>query len=67
MTLSAYTGSTEDSKDSGHEITDTGLGLAYTITPGLKLSITHNDWDIKDTAETNENGEHTTIALDLSF
>ena len=67
LTLSAYTGSTEDAKDSGHEITDTGLGLAYTITPGLTLSITHNDWDIKDTAETNENGEHTTIALDLSF
>ena len=67
LTLSAYTGTTEDAKDSTHEISDTGLGLAYTITPGLTLSITHNDWDIKDAVETNENGEHTTVALDLSF
>ena len=67
LTLSAYTGTTEDSKDSTHEVSDTGLGLAYTITPGLTLSVTHNDWDVKDAAETNENGEHTTIAIDLSF
>ena len=67
LTISAYTGSTEDSKDSTHEISDTGLGLAYTITPGLKLSVTHNDWDLKDASATNENGEHTTVALDLSF
>ena len=67
LTISAYTGSTEDGKDSTHEISDTGLGLAYTITPGLTLSVTHNDWDLKDASATNENGEHTTVALDLSF
>jgi len=67
LTLSAYSGSTEDAKDSTHDITDTGLGVAYTITPGLKLSVTHNDWNIKDTNVTNENGEMTTVAIDLSF
>ena len=68
LTLSAYTGSTEDGKDTAHEITDTGVGLAYTITPGLSLSITHNDWDVKDgTTSTNEDGSITTVALDLSF
>ena len=67
LTISAYTGTTEDGKDSTHEISDTGLGLAYTITPGLTLSVTHNDWDMKDAVATNENGEHTTVALDLSF
>ena len=68
LTLSAYTGSTEDGKDTAHEITDTGVGLAYTITPGLSLSITHNDWDVKDgTTSANEDGSITTVALDLSF
>jgi hypothetical protein len=67
LTISAYTGTTEDGQDSTHEISDTGLGLAYTITPGLTLSVTHNDWDMKDASATNENGEHTTVALDLSF
>ena len=67
LTLSAYTGTTEDGQDSTHEISDTGLGLAYTITPGLTLSVTHNDWDMKDASATNENGEHTTVAIDLSF
>ena len=67
LTISAYTGTTEDGQDSTHEISDTGLGLAYTITPGLTLSVTHNDWDMKDASATNENGEHTTVAIDLSF
>ena len=67
MTLTAYTGTTEDAKDSTHEVSDTGLGVAYTITPGLTLSVTHNDWDIKDTSITNENGSHMAVALDLSF
>ena len=68
LTLTAYTGSTEDSKDAAHEISDTGVGLAYTITPGLKLSVTHNDWDVKDgTAGAANDGSITTVALDLSF
>ena len=67
MTLTAYTGTTEDAKDSTHEVSDTGLGVAYTITPGLTLNVTHNDWDIKDTSITNENGSHMAVALDVSF
>ena len=67
MTLSAYTGTTEDAKDSTHEVKDTGLGVAYTITPGLVLNVTHNDWSIKDTSITNEDGSHMAVALNLSF
>ena len=68
VTLSAYTGSTEDGDDAAHEITDTGLGVAYTVTPGLVLNVTHNDWDVKDgTASYNQNGSITSVALNLSF
>ena len=68
LTVAAYTGSTEDSKDANHEITDTGLGFTYTITPGLSLSVTHNDWDVKDgTTSLNADGQKTTVALDVSF
>jgi hypothetical protein len=68
LTLSAYTGSTEDGKDSTHDVSDTGVGLAYTITPGLSLSVTYNDWDIKDTTTSyNEDGSITSVALNLSF
>ena len=67
MTLQAYTGTTEDAKDSAHEISDTGLGLTYTITPGLSLSVTHNDVDLKDTDATNQNSEKTTLAINLTF
>jgi len=67
MTLSAYTGTTEDAKDSTHEVSDTGIGVSYTVTPGLVLNVTHNDWDIKDTSITDENGSHLAVALNLSF
>jgi hypothetical protein len=67
LTLQAYTGSTEDSKDSGHEITDTGLGLTYTVTPGLSVSVTNNNTDLKDTTVTDEDSDVTTIAINLSF
>ena len=68
LSIAAYTGSTEDAQDSTHEITDTGLGFTYTITPGLSLSVTHNDWDLKDgTTSLNADGQKTTVALDVSF
>jgi len=67
LTLQAYTGSTEDSLDSGHEITDTGLGLTYTVTPGLSVSVTNNNTDLKDTTVTDEDSDVTTIAINLSF
>ena len=67
LTVSAYTGSTEDGKDSTHKTNDTGFGAAYTITPGLNLSVTYNDWSFKEAASTNRDGSKTTMALDLSF
>ena len=67
LTLQAYTGSTEDGKDSGHEITDTGLGLTYTVTPGMSISVTNNNTDLKDTTVTNEDSDVTTVAINLTF
>ena len=67
LTVSAYTGTTEDDKDGTHEMTDTGFGASYTITPGLVLNVTHNSWDLKDTNITNESGDVTSVALNLSF
>jgi hypothetical protein len=67
LTVSAYTGSTEDGKDSSHEMTDTGFGAAYTVTPGLVLNVTYNDWSLKDSGLTNRDGSKTSVALNLSF
>ena len=67
LTLQAYTGSTEDSMDSGHEITDTGLGLTYTVTPGMSISVTNNNTDLKDTTVANEDSDVTTVAINLTF
>jgi len=67
MTVSAYTGSTEDGKDSTHEVNDTGFGAAYTITPGLVFNVTYNDWSMKDSVLTDRDGSMTSVALNLSF
>jgi hypothetical protein len=68
LTVSAYTGTTEDDKDSSHEMTDTAFGVAYTITPGLVFNVTHNSWDLKDNdLSANESGDVTSVALNLSF
>ena len=67
LTLQAYTGSTEDGKDSSHEITDTGLGLTYTVTPGMSISVTNNNTDMKDNDVTNEDSDVTTVAINLTF
>tara|TARA_A100001015_G_scaffold269824_1_gene321822 strand:+ start:1346 stop:2323 length:978 start_codon:yes stop_codon:yes gene_type:complete len=67
LTVQAYTGSTEDDKDTTYEINDTGMGFTYTIAPGLTASLTHNNWDRKATSETDESGDNTAFAIDLSF
>ena len=67
LTLSAYTGSTEDGKDATHDVSDTGIGLAYTITPGLAASVTHNSWDHTNTSGTKDSGTNTAVSLYLSF
>ena len=66
LTVSAYTGETEDGKDTAHEMTDTGFGAAYTITPGLVLNVTYNDWSLKD-GSVAQDGSKTAVALNLSF
>ena len=44
------------------------LALTYTITPGLSMSITHNDFSGKDgSAAGTEDGSRTALALDVSF
>ena len=48
-------------------MTDTGFGAAYTVTPGLVLNVTHNDWSLKDSGLTNRDGSKTSVALNLSF
>ena len=35
LSVQAYTGTTEKSDTAAYEVKDTGIGLTYTITPGL--------------------------------
>ena len=67
MTVQAYTGNTEDSKDAVYKVTDTGVGFSYTITPGLKLSVTHNDYSTVKTGTSKVKGDNTALAIDVSF
>ena len=67
LTVQAYTGSTEDDIDASYEHNDTGMGFTYTVAPGLTASVTHNSWDRKATGETDESGDNTAFAIDLSF
>ena len=69
LTLSAYTGSTSDNMDATSKMTDTGLGLSYTITSGLVFNVTHNDWSLKDVdpVDNSANGSMTSFALNLTF
>jgi ribosomal protein S3 len=50
LTLSAYTASGDDDKSTAYELTDTGVGLSYTITPGMVLHVTHNEQDLKNSS-----------------
>ena len=68
LTVQAYSGTTERSDDSAYEVSDTGMGLTYTITPGLSLSVTNNDFSGKTTAAADaEAGTRTVVALDATF
>jgi len=67
LTLSAYTGETEDAKDTTYKLRDTGIGAVYTVAPGMSIGITHNSWDRKATSETAEDGDRLAVALNLSF
>ena len=68
LTVQAYQGSGEKSDVSAYEANMTGVGLTYTITPGLSMSITHNDFSGKgDTTAGTEEGSRTALAIDVSF
>ena len=66
LTVQAYSGTTEKSNDSAYEVSDTGMGLTYTVTPGLSLSITNNDFSGKSSGAA-EAGTRTVVALDATF
>ena len=68
LSVQAYTGSTELDTNSAYEVKDTGIGFTYTVTPGMSISVTSNDWSGKDgTAANAESGTTTKLALDVTF
>jgi len=66
LTLQAYTGSGDKSDDSDFESELSGVGLTYTVTPGMKVSITQNDFTGKG-GSAEESGSRTAFAIDVSF
>ena len=67
LTLQAYTGSGDKSDDSDYESELSGVGLSYTVTPGMKVSITQNDFTGKGGAAGEQSGSRTAFAIDISF
>jgi len=71
LTIQAYSGTTDHDTDSDYEVKDTGVGLTYTITPGMSVSLTSNDYSGKggnDNGSAAEvSGSRNNIALDVSF
>ncbi len=68
ITLTGYTGTVELDTNASYEVKDTGIGVAYTVTPGMTVSVTSNDWSGKNgTAAQAESGTTTTLALDVTF
>ena len=68
LTVQAYSGTTDHDTNSSFEVKDTGVGLTYTITPGMSVSITNNDYSGKgDSSLGTESGSRTAVALDVSF
>jgi len=66
LTVQAYSGTTEKSDVAAYEVSDTGMGLTYTVTPGLSISITNNDFSGKG-GTADESGTRTVVALDATF
>jgi len=68
LTVQAYSGSTERDTNAAYEVKDTGIGFTYTVTPGMSISVTSNDWSGKNgTAADAESGTTTKLALDVTF
>ena len=67
LTVQAYTGTTDHDTDSDYEVKDTGIGLTYTVTPGMSISLTNNDYSGKGGSAGVVKGSRNNIALDVSF
>ena len=67
LSIQGYTGSTDKSDTGAYEVEDTAIGLTYTVTTGLKVSVTHNDFTGKGGTNGAEDGTRTVIALDATF
>ena len=67
LTVQAYTGTTEKSDVSAYEVKDTGIGLTYTVTTGLSISVTNNDFSGKGGTAGAQDGTRTVVALDATF
>ena len=66
LTLQAFSGTGEKSDDSDFESELSGVGLTYTVTPGMKVSITQNDFTGKG-GSAEQSGSRTAFAVDISF
>ena len=66
MSVQAYTGTTDLNTNANYEVKDTGMGLTYTVTPGLSISVTNNDFSGKGLAS-DQDGTRTVVALDATF
>ena len=67
LTVEAYSGETENDKNTNYEVKDTGYGVTYTVTPGMTLSVTHNNWSFTNNSGTKDDGTNTAVALNVSF
>ena len=68
LTVQAYTGTMEKSDVAAYEAKDTGIGFSYTVTPGLTLAVTQNDFSGKGDATAGaEDGSRTAITLNASY
>ena len=75
LTIQAYSGTTDHDTDTDYEVKDTGIGLTYTVTPGMSISITTNDYSgkggtdngVATAAGAEVGGTRNNIALDVSF
>ena len=66
LTVQAFTGTGEKSDDDDFESELSGVGLTYTVTPGMSVSITQNDFTGKGGAA-DQSGSRTAFAVDIAF
>jgi hypothetical protein len=66
LTVQAFTGTGEKSDDSDFESELSGVGLTYTVTPGMSVSITQNDFTGKG-GSADQSGSRTAFAVDIAF